>query len=310
MGVPLPPADARPQREPEPNRTLPPALQTRRIFYSGFLWEHRSGWVGSSDTRRWCILLGQQLYLGNEPTDTTYDLVPLAEAEVQGDARAGAIGRHAFRLCTKGHGERIFWCPSELEKLMWAVRLEVAILQATPSRGIDADARHMYHKIFTQYPERPVVPCFSPGQLPESIAAPVLAGYVVTKTGDSWLGANWGRRYVTLHDCWFSVRTERRSPAGLRVFPLQGAESELADAPSEGRPWAFCINSPYCCPVTLCADAEEHHRRWWLFFEEALCKANPEREAPPGLEDAVAALRGQVPAPREQALSAPRATAR
>eukprot|EP01065_Artemidia_motanka_P027427 TRINITY_DN32634_c0_g1_i1.p1 TRINITY_DN32634_c0_g1~~TRINITY_DN32634_c0_g1_i1.p1 ORF type:complete len:302 (+),score=76.22 TRINITY_DN32634_c0_g1_i1:54-959(+) len=281
----LPPVEAAADAERGPlNPSLPEKLQQRRLHYTGYLWQRQEGWLSASQLQRWCVLIGQELFLGVSPMDAEYQAASLVGAEVV-DAAGDGGGRHTFTLKGSSLGDLTLWSESELEKLMWAVRLEVACFQANPDRQADAEARVMYGKIFTCYPERPVAPCFGPGSdLPERVYQPLAAGYLVTKTEDSWLGENWGRRYVTVHECWLSVRNEKRSPAGLRIIPLRGAELELESVPAEQK-WRIAIDSPHTTGITVSSDSEEAFRKWSLSVEGAVHKANPEREVREGLRE-------------------------
>eukprot|EP01059_Diplonema_ambulator_P020685 TRINITY_DN3454_c0_g1_i2.p1 TRINITY_DN3454_c0_g1~~TRINITY_DN3454_c0_g1_i2.p1 ORF type:complete len:357 (+),score=76.61 TRINITY_DN3454_c0_g1_i2:301-1371(+) len=265
--------------EKQINTSLPLMLQDRKLFWSGYLWQHTGGWL-SSRQKRWCLLICQHLYIGNEPTEDCYDIVPLKSATVA-DEPDLEEGRYLFRVTHPTKGTFYFYSENEVEKLMWAVRIEVAILQANPERIADAEARDMYTKVFSEYTTRPCIPYYK--NMSQTMADNVKnsdllglktlgAAYLVTKTGDSWLGSNWGRRYIVLYDCWFTIRPEKGSSVGLQIVPLRDTDLIFND----DDPF-FTIESDFSPHISIQPDTPEEYTEWLELFKLTVAAANPDR---------------------------------
>ena len=259
------------------NTSLPIHLQTKRIYHSGYLWQKTSGWL-STKQRTWCILVCQQLYIGDSPNSTSHVIVPLLDSKIS-DEPNSSDDEYTFKVTHPGMGDFMFFTSNEFEKLLWTVKLEISSFQANPHRCADAEARAMYQKVFTEYPPRPCVPFYSLTQdgldaLPEKLDEFTLKGYLVTSTGESWVGDNWGRRYVTLHDCWFTVRPDKSSSKNLLILPLRDADLEVKDD-------SFSLWSDYIPNITIAPDSEEKLKTYLTAFRAAIAKANPDRDEQP-----------------------------
>eukprot|EP00662_Eupelagonemidae_sp_cell21_P049772 gene49772-6198_t len=93
---------------------------------------------------------------------------------------------------------------------------------AEPSRPVDADSLALYRKAGVVFAaaERAV----SASDLPELQHACTLKGYHVIRTDSGWLSrGDWGRKWITLHSAWLTIRPDKKSVAGLRVVPLRDA---------------------------------------------------------------------------------------
>eukprot|EP01064_Diplonema_japonicum_P018857 TRINITY_DN2753_c0_g1_i1.p1 TRINITY_DN2753_c0_g1~~TRINITY_DN2753_c0_g1_i1.p1 ORF type:complete len:420 (+),score=74.14 TRINITY_DN2753_c0_g1_i1:62-1321(+) len=274
------PALACAEVEPTINTSLPLIIQEKKFYYSGYLWEHTGGWLASRQ-KKWCILICQHFYIGTEPTDDAYDIIPLKGATVV-DAPDLEDGGYVFNLTHPTKGSFLLYSENEAEKLMWAVRIEAAILQANPDRVADKEARDMYTKVFSNYPERPCVPYYK-NMLKTMLdhvknsnlsrMKPLGAGYLITKTGDSWLGSNWGRRYVVLYEFWYTIRPDKSSAAGLLLVPL--ADTDIIFEESEA---AFTIESDFSPNVSFQPDSKETLEHWLHLFKLASTIANPDKE--------------------------------
>ncbi|KAJ9446774.1 hypothetical protein DIPPA_03131 [Diplonema papillatum] len=262
----------------EPNTTLPVHLQDKRLFYSGYLWQQVNGWL-TTRQKRWCMLIGQHFYVGEEPIDASFEALPLKDAEVADHADID----EAFAFCLKHPtaGSLVFYTDNEVDKLVWCVKLEVATLQATPERAADEQSRALYQKVFSEYPARLCVPYHKEAAtvVPEKLTQPVLTGYVVCSTGDSWLGENWARRYVTLHDCFLTLRDDKASAAGVRIFPLRDGELEELPADGNSSDATFAFYSDFVPQLAIRPDTPDQYKQWFTAFSEAFQQSNPERTA-------------------------------
>eukprot|EP00754_Rhynchopus_humris_P038272 Rhum_TRINITY_DN20922_c0_g1::Rhum_TRINITY_DN20922_c0_g1_i1::g.172628::m.172628 len=293
------------------NTSLPIHLQDKRIYYSGYLWEKTQGWMGAGVQQRWVMLLAQRLYIGQDPSgaESSYEQIPLAGCTIDDVVPDPEPQQYMFKLTTSSGAERSFYSNNEVDKLMWAVKIDVAVLQANPTRQANAEARDMYHRVFTVYPLCPAVPFFNDRLtvVPEKLDTPLLHSALVAKTGDSWLGENWGRRYVTLHSCYFTLRPDKASAYGTRLVPLRDADVRLDKGLGH-----ISVSTKFEPSVTFAPDSPADLARWHAAFESAVDAANPQTAGTlPGRfpVGGVDSGEGPPPPPAEQAATVPQTEA-
>ena len=282
------------------NTSLPIHLQDKRIYYSGHLWEKTQGWMGAGVQQRWVMLLAQRLYIGLGPSgaESSYEQIPLTGCTIDDVVPDPEPQQYMFKLTTSSGVERAFYSHNEVDKLMWAVKIDVAVLQANPTRQANAEAREMYHRVFTVYPLCPAVPFFNDRLtvVPEKLDTPLLHSALVAKTGDSWVGENWGRRYITLHSCYFTLRPDKASAHGTRLVPLRDADVHLDKELGH-----ISVSTKFEPSVTFAPDSPADLARWHAAFESAVDAANPQTEGTlPGRFPVGGVERGEGSTPREE----------
>eukprot|EP01062_Namystynia_karyoxenos_P012327 TRINITY_DN1442_c1_g1_i1.p1 TRINITY_DN1442_c1_g1~~TRINITY_DN1442_c1_g1_i1.p1 ORF type:complete len:672 (+),score=190.14 TRINITY_DN1442_c1_g1_i1:122-2137(+) len=273
----------------DPSRGLPPSLRRRDIFYTGYLWRKGDGWIRSGRTKQWAILVNGKLYLGNEPTDEEFEALELNGATVT------IPGEADWQVVNKAHDvDHTFQCETPSERVLWAARVEVAALQHTPSVPLHPHQLSRFREVFSMR-ERTVVPgCFGADTLPERAHTTALAGYVIVKTDSGWLSrGDWGRKWVTVHSAWLSIRPDKRKPQGLRVVPLR--DCKISDYQIDAsNPNNFEITGPFVGSIVISCDGPEHCRKWRLMVSDAIYRTMPERNPPRGHRQQVADLRSWV----------------
>lgn len=279
-----------PECPPGGNLSLSPKLRHRDVSYSGQVFHSRAGWVGTHHDERWAELGGPQERRVLRVWAAAADPAPPLEFPVKGAAVAATESEEddEFGFClssvTGGFSE-FFHCSSDEDRAQWVARVSVSILQA----GIDLplpdaqDTCAKWAKIVAAGPAKSFKR-LKPLEFPEQQADVTLRGYVTCRyTSGSLMGAvfgvggaNWKRRWLTVHDSFATIREDKKIASGYKVMALRDVEASWANV--SGSPWSFQISGAFLPELTLSFGDEDAYTKWYSAALAAIRNNTPDAE--------------------------------
>ncbi|KAJ9444812.1 hypothetical protein DIPPA_11560 [Diplonema papillatum] len=255
-------------------------VMSEECIFSGFVWLYEFGWIQNSMTKHWMLLVEDSLHFATDPSEHLYskELSLKGLSLVMGPlSGATTDAAKTFSLTAADNTVKLsIAAESAYEYKMWVLMLTVALVRVNKTEPSDDEKLSCLE--FSQLPRRYTVPTMEDDTKPEEKNTYLAKGYIISKKSNSWISrGDWGRRWVTLHEGWMTLRANKQTLTDLQVIPLR--DTALAEKQDDvENPYAIELSgSSLKPPLVLCYDSSEVYMKWCLLLHRSWLMANPEQ---------------------------------